>query len=82
MWYLAAKLSIQRPKYLSDEHDDLEFDPGAFVTLYRILVSAAVVFLGSLKSTFAYSSFSTDANWVDWLCAAFVSSLYVNLNLA
>ena len=80
VWYLAAKLSIQRPEYLSTERD-LEFDPGAFVTFYRILVSIAVVFLGFLKATFAYSSFFTDAIWVEWLFAGFVSSLCVNFDL-
>ena len=79
LWYLAGKLSIQRPEYLSNERDDLE---GAFVTLYCILVSVAAIFLGSLKTTFAFSSFSTDAIWVEWLSAAFVSSLWVNFNLA
>ena len=82
MWYLAAKLSIQHPEYLSNECEDLEFDPGAFITLYRILVSAAVVFLGSIKTTFAYSSFFTDAIWVEWLFAGIASSLCVNFNLA
>jgi len=75
-------LSIQRPEYLSNERDDLEFDPGAFVTSYRILVSVAVVFLGSLKITFAYSGFFTDAIWVEWLFGGFISSLCVNFNLA
>jgi len=74
-------LSIQRPEYLSNE-GDLEFDPGAFVTSYRILLSAAVVFLGSLKTTFTYSNLSTDAIWVEWFVAAFVTSLCVNFNLA
>ena len=60
VWYLAVKLSIQHPEYLSNERDP-KFDPGALVTSYRILVSAAVVFLGSIKTTFAYASFSTDA---------------------
>jgi hypothetical protein len=78
---LAAKLSIQRPKYLSNE-GALEFDPGAFITSYRILVSVAVGFLGSLKTTFAYSSFLTDAIWVEWLFGGIVASLYVNFNLA
>jgi len=81
VWYLAVKLSIQHPEYLSNE-GDLEFDLGAFVTLYRILVSVAVVFLGSLKATFAYSGFFTDAIWVEWLFVAFVPSLCVNFNLA
>jgi len=82
VWYLAAKLSIQRPEYLSNERDDLDFDPGAFITSYRVLVSAAVVFLGSIKATFAYSSFFTDAIWVEWLLGGIVSSLCVNFNLA
>jgi hypothetical protein len=78
---LAAKLSIQRPEYLSNERD-LELDPGAFVTFYRILVSIAVVFLGSLKATFfPYSSFFTDAIWVEWLFGGVISSLCVNFNL-
>ena len=81
VWYLAAKLSIQRPEYLSNEHD-LEVDPGAFVTSYRILVSVAVVFLGSLKTTFVYTGFFMDAIWVEWLFAGLVSSLCVNFNLA
>jgi hypothetical protein len=81
VWYLAAKLSIQRPEYLSNERDDLEFDPGAFFTSYRILVSVAVGFLGSLKTTFAYSGFFTDAIWVEWVVAGFLSSLCVNFNL-
>jgi len=75
------KLSIQRPEYLSTERDD-EFDPGAFVTSYRILVSAAVVFLGCLKATFSFASFFTDTIWVEWLFAAFVPSLCVNFNFA
>ncbi|KIM43591.1 hypothetical protein M413DRAFT_25929 [Hebeloma cylindrosporum] len=74
VWYLAAKLSIERPEYLSNERD-LEFDPGAFVTSYRILVSTAVAFLGSLKTIFTFSNFFTDAIWMEWLLAAFVSSL-------
>jgi hypothetical protein len=82
VWYLAAKLSIQRPEYLSNERDDLEFDPGAFVTSYRTLVTVAVGFLGSLKTTFAFSSFFTDAIWVEWLLAGIVTSLCVNFNLA
>jgi hypothetical protein len=81
VWYLGAKLSIQRPEYLSNERD-LEFDPGAFITSYRILVSVAVGFLGSLKTIFAYSSFFTDAIWVEWLLAGIVSSSCVNFNLA
>jgi hypothetical protein len=81
VWYLAAKLSIQRPEYLSNERD-LEFDPGAFVTSYRILVTAAAAFLGSLKTIFVYSNFFTDATWVEWLIGGFVSSLCVNFNLA
>ena len=81
VWYLVAKLSIQHPKYLSNE-GALEFDPGAFVTSYRILVSVAVGFLGSLKTTFAYSSFLGDAIWVEWLLGGIVSSLCVNFNLA
>ena len=80
VWYLGAKLSIQRPEYLSNERD-LEFDPGAFITSYRILVSVAVGFLGSLKTTFAYSGFFTDAIWVEWVVAGFLSSLCVNFNL-
>ena len=75
-------MSIQRPIYLSNERDDLEFDPGAFFTLYRILVSVAVGFLGSLKTTFAYSGLLTDAIWVEWLAGGFVTSLWVNFNLA
>jgi hypothetical protein len=82
IWCLAAKLSIRRPEYLSNERDDLEFDPGAFVTSYRILVSVAVVFLGSLKTTFAYSGFFADTIWVEWLLGGFVSSLCVHFNLA
>jgi hypothetical protein len=74
-------LSIQRPEYLSNE-GDLESDPGAFVTSHRILISAVVVFLGSLKTTFAYSSFFTDTIWVEWLLGGLVSSLCVNFNLA
>jgi len=81
VWYLAAKLSIQRPEYLSNERD-VEFDPGAFVTSYRILVTVAVGFLGSLKTTFAYSSFFADAIWVEWLLAGIVTSLCVNFSLA
>ena len=76
-----AKLSIQRPEYLSNE-GNLELDPGAFVTSYRMLVSVVVVFLGSLKTIFAYSSLFTDAIWVEWLFAGFVPSLCVNFNLA
>jgi hypothetical protein len=81
VWYVAAKLSIQRPEYLSNE-SDLEFDRGAVVTSYRILISAAVVFLGSIKITFAYLSSFIGAIWVEWLLAAFVFSSCVNFNLA
>ena len=81
VWYLGAKFSIQRPEYLSNERD-LEFDPGAFITSYRILVSVAIGFLGSLKTIFAYSSFFTDAIWVDWLLGGIVSSSCVDFNLA
>ena len=75
-------MSIQRREYLSNERDDLEFDPGAFFTSYRILVSVAVGFLGSLKTTFAYSSFLTNAIWVEWLFGGIVASSCVNFNLA
>ena len=77
-------MSIQRPEYLSNERDleFVEFDPGAFVTSYRILVSVAVGFLGSLKTIFAYSGSFTDAIWVEWLFGGFISSLCVNFNLA
>ena len=78
VWYLAAKLSIQRPEYLSNEHDP-ELDPGAFITLYRILVSVVALFLGA---TFTYTSVFTDGNWEGWVVVAFVPSLYVNFNLA
>ena len=81
VWYLAAKLSIQRPEYLSSECGDLdsEFDP---VTSYRILISVVVVFLGSLKTTSAYGSFFTDTIWLEWLFGGLVSSVCVNFNLA
>jgi hypothetical protein len=79
VWYLAGKLSIQRPEYLSNERD-LEFDPGAFFTLYRILVTVAVAFLGSLKTSFTQLSLVTDAIWVEWLLAGFISSSCVNFN--
>jgi len=63
VWYLAAKLSIKRPEYLSDERD-VEFDPGAFVTSHRILVSIAVAFLGSLKTQISlYSNGSPAPIW-------------------
>jgi uncharacterized integral membrane protein len=78
---LAAKLSIQRLEYLSSE-SDLKLDPGAVVTSYRILVSAAVVFLGSIKITFAYLNSFIGAIWVEWLLAALVFSSCVNFNLA
>ena len=80
VWYLAAKLSIRRPEYLSNE-SNLEFDPGAVVTSYRILVSAAVVFLGCVKSTFAYSGSFIGAIWVEWLLAAFMFSSCGNFDL-
>ena len=76
VWYLAAKLSIQRPEYVSTER----VAPGAFVTSYRTLVSTAVLFLGSLQITFRWSDFLTVAIWVEWLLWAFVS-LCVNFNL-
>jgi hypothetical protein len=82
VWYLAAKLSIQRPEYSSTEHDDLELDPGAFVTPYRILVSVMAGFLGSIKTTFVFKGFFTDAIWVEWLFGGVISSLCVNFNLA
>ena len=81
VWYLAGKLSIQRPEYLSTECDP-EFDPGAFITLYRILVSVAVVFLGSLKTIFTRLSLVTDAIWMEWILAGSISSSCVNFNLA
>jgi len=82
VWYFAPKLSIQRPEYLSNERDleSIESDLGAFVTSYRILVSVAVAFLGSLKATFTYSSLFTGAIWVEWLFVGFVLSLCVNFN--
>ena len=73
-----AKLSIQRPEYLSNERD-LEVDPGAFVTLYRILVSVMVVLLGAI---FTSSGLFTGVIWVVWLFSAFVPSSCVNFNLA
>jgi hypothetical protein len=78
VWYLAAK---ERPEYLSNE-SDLEFDPGAVVTSYRILVTAAVVFLGCIKSTFTYSGSLVAPIWVEWLLSGFGLSLCVNFNLA
>jgi len=82
VWYLAAKLSIQRPQYLSTEHDD-DFDPGAGVTSYRILFSTAVLYLGTLKATMGfYSNFSTTAPiWFEWGFSGLVLSVYVNFNL-
>ena len=82
VWYLAAKLSIQRPEYLSDERD-VEFDPGAFVTLHRILVSTAVAFLGSLKTQISlYSNGSPVPIWLEWFLSGLVLSACVNFNLA
>jgi len=63
---LAAKLSIQRPEYLSNE-DELEFGLGAFVTTYRVLMILEI---------------STGAIWVEWLFAGFITSLCINFNLA
>ena len=81
VWYFAAKLSIQRPEYMSNECD-VEFHPRAFVTSYRILVSTSVVFLGSLKIIFTWSNILTHAIWVQWFLAGFILSLCVNFNLA
>jgi hypothetical protein len=75
VWYLAVKLSIQCPEI------EYLFWPWGLRHLV-ILVSAPVIFLGSIKTTFAYSIFFTDAIWVEWLSAAFVSSSRVNFNLA
>jgi hypothetical protein len=81
VWYLAAKLLIPRPEYLSNELDP-EFDQGHFVTSYRILVSGAVLFFGSLKATFAYSNLSIYATWVEWFVASLLTSLWVISSLA
>jgi hypothetical protein len=82
VWYLAAKLSIQRPEYLSNERD-VECDPGAFVTSYRILVSTAVAFLGSLKSQISfYSNGSTAPIWLEWFISGLGLSTCVNFTLA
>ena len=82
LWYLATKLSIQRPQYLSTELDD-ESDPGALITSYRILYSTPVLFLGSLKTTFSfYSNVSTTPTWIEWFLSGLVLSLCVNLNFA
>jgi len=75
VWYLVAKLSIQRPEYLSNECD-VEFCSRALITLYRILVLTLVLFLGSVKMIW------TDAIWVQWFFAGFIISLCVNFNLA
>jgi len=74
VWFLAAKLSIQRPEYVSTER----IGPWSPVTSYHILVSSVVVFLGSLKITFTYTNL-TGAIWVEWLLAVFIS-LWVNLS--
>ena len=73
VWYLAEKLSIRRPEYFSNELE-LEFDQWHLVTLYRILVSAVVLFLGSLKTAYTFSNLSTDAVWMEWLVAGVLSS--------
>ena len=77
------------PQYLSNERDDLEFNPGAFVTSYRILVSVVVAFLGSLKiaiwkEAFAYSDSDpfTDTTSLEWCYVGLISSSCVNFNLA
>lgn len=77
VWYLAGKLSIRRPEYLSNELE-LEFDQRHLVTSYRILVSTVVLFLGSLKTTYTFSNLATDAIWMEWLVAGLVSSSWVN----
>ena len=74
VWYLAGRLSIRRPEYLSTELD-LELDPGHAVTLYRILVSAAVLFFGSLKATYTFTNLSIGSIWVEWFAAGFGTSL-------
>ena len=74
VWYLAGRLSIRRPEYLSTELD-LEIDPGHLVTSYRILVSAAVFFFGSLKATYTFTNLSTGSIWVEWFAAGFGTSL-------
>jgi len=75
VWYLAGKLSIRCPEYVSTER----VSPGAFVTSYRILVSTVVIFLGFLQITFRWSEFLIGAIWVEWLLAVCVS-LWVNLS--
>ena len=83
VWFLAAKLSIQRPEYLSNESDVELNPPGAFVTSYRILVSTAVAFLGSLKSQISfYSNGSIASIWFEWFFSGLVLSACVNFNLA
>jgi len=80
VWYLAGRLLIRRPEYLSSELD-LELDPGHLITSYRILVSAAVLFFGSLKATYTFTNLSTGSIWVEWFAAGFGTSLlyYVGL---
>jgi len=58
---------------MSTEHAEHVEPPGALVTSYRILVSIAVVFLGSLKITFMYTNILIGGICVEWLLAVFVS---------
>ena len=76
MWYLAAKLSIQRPEYVSTECD-IESNPAAIVTSYRILVSSVVAILGTIKATMSFYSNipTTAAIWFEWFFAGLVLSV-------
>lgn len=73
-------LSIPRPRYRSDEHNErLRNSPFIAVTGYRILVSSTVVLVGCGKAVLAFLGRNESVNYLDWTLAALITPSSVSL---